>query len=97
MGGEGYVVSETIKLCGVAAAKPTTPHTIGISDDVATATIKVPNCATILFIMNDFYLLSLLERIANAYDNDCILSAGTYSSEFRSLIGDIKDILSEVE
>ena len=26
MGGEGNVVSETNKLCGVAAAKLTTPH-----------------------------------------------------------------------
>ena len=31
MGGEGNVVAETNKLCGVAAAKPMTPHTIGIS------------------------------------------------------------------
>ena len=62
-----------------------------------TTTAQVLNCDTILFIMNNFYLLSLLERIVNAYDNDCISSTGTYSSEFRSLIGDIKDALSNVE
>lgn len=62
-----------------------------------TAIAQVLNCDTILFIMNNFYLLSLLERIVNAYDNDCISSTGTYSSEFRSLIGDIKDALSNVE
>ena len=47
--------------------------------------------------MDYLYLLSLLERISNAYDDNCILSTGSYSSEFRSLIGDIKDVLSNVE
>ena len=48
-------------------------------------------------IMDYLYLLSLLERISNAYDDDSILSTGTYTLGFRSLIGDIKDALSNVE
>lgn len=47
--------------------------------------------------MDYLYLLSLLERIVDAYDNNRISPTGTYSSEFRSLIGDIKDVLSNVE
>ena len=61
------------------------------------ATTQDLNCDTILSVMNNSYLLSLLERIVNAYDKDCISSTGTYTSEFRSLIGDIKDALSSVE
>ena len=61
------------------------------------ATVHALNCDIMVTIMDYLYLLSLLERIVDAYDNDCISATGTYSSEFRSLIGDIKDILSNVE
>ena len=30
----GQVAPETVELCGVAAAKPTAPHTIGISGEL---------------------------------------------------------------
>ena len=55
------------------------------------------NCDIISPIMDYIYLLSLLERVVNAYDNNCISPTETYSPKFRSLIGDIKDILSNVE
>ena len=63
----------------------------------AAATIHALNCDIMVSIMDYPYLLSLLERMVDAYDNDCISATGTYSSEFRSLIGDIKDVLSNVE
>ena len=61
------------------------------------ATAQALNCDIMVSIMDYLYLLSLLERISNAYDDNCILSTGSYSFEFRSLIGDIKDVLSKVE
>ena len=61
------------------------------------ATAQALNCDIMVSIMDYLYLLSLLERIFNAYDDNCILSTGSYSFEFRSLIGDIKDVLSNVE
>lgn len=48
--------------------------------------------------MNDFLLLVLLEKLVSLYDNGNItLSGQKYKSEFRSLIGEIKDALSCVE
>ena len=61
------------------------------------ATAHALNCVIMVSIMDYLYLLSLLERISNAYDDDSILSTGTYTLGFRSLIGDIKDALSNVE
>ena len=55
----------------------------------AAATIHALNCDIMVSIMDYPYLLSLLERVVDAYDNDCI--------SVRSLIGDIKDVLSNVE
>jgi len=49
-------------------------------------------------IMNVSLLISLLERIVELYDTRKITSSNsTYSPELTSLMGDIKDALSNVE
>ena len=62
-----------------------------------TIAARALNCDIITPIMDYSCLLSLLERIVYAYDNNCISHTGTYSPEFRSLMGDIKDVLSKAE
>jgi len=48
--------------------------------------------------MNDFNLITQLERLIALYNEGKITTqSGAYSPDFTSLIGDIKDTLSNVE
>ena len=48
--------------------------------------------------MNDFLLLTLLERLVSLYDSHQLtVSSETYTPKFISLVGDIKDALSNIE
>ena len=48
--------------------------------------------------MNDSHILSLLEQLVALYETNGIIKCqATFSPEFISLIGDIKDALSNIE
>lgn len=48
--------------------------------------------------MNDFLFLTLVEKLLALYDNDKItLNDKDYTAEFKSLIGEMQDAVSNVE